>query len=127
LLERALTITQSLYGPDHPLTVARQNNLAATLRDVGQLDRAKTLLEKALAFYDRSFMESPLDAGIVMNNLANVYRAMGRAADARQSYERALAMLERSVGADHPFTVHTRENLASLERSGGAIGSPSDA
>ncbi len=49
LQERALTITEAAYGPDHPEVAADLNNLAQILRDLGDLEGARPLQERALA------------------------------------------------------------------------------
>jgi tetratricopeptide (TPR) repeat protein len=47
LHERALTITETAYGPDHPEVATRLNNLAAVLQDLGHSDEAQQLAERA--------------------------------------------------------------------------------
>jgi tetratricopeptide (TPR) repeat protein len=49
LLERALTITEAVHGPDHPDVAIRLNNLATVLQDLGQPQQARPLAERALA------------------------------------------------------------------------------
>ena len=49
LQERALAITETAYGPDHPAVATALNNLALILRELGQPDVARPLLERALA------------------------------------------------------------------------------
>ena len=49
LLERALAIDEAAYGPDHPDVATDLNNLALILRDLGQLEAARPLQERALA------------------------------------------------------------------------------
>jgi hypothetical protein len=48
LLERALTITEAVHGPDHPTVATSLGNLALVLRDLGQDEQARPLLERAL-------------------------------------------------------------------------------
>jgi transcriptional regulator with XRE-family HTH domain/tetratricopeptide (TPR) repeat protein len=48
LYERALRITETVYGPDHPTVATTLNNLASALRDLGKPDQAQPLLERAL-------------------------------------------------------------------------------
>ena len=48
-LEGGLAAAQRVLGADHPDTLAAMNNLAATLSDQGELDRAQELQEQVLA------------------------------------------------------------------------------
>jgi predicted RNA binding protein with dsRBD fold (UPF0201 family) len=48
LLERALAIYKTHFGPDHPTTAACLDNLATVLADQGHLDTARTQVERAL-------------------------------------------------------------------------------
>ena len=49
LEERALAITETTLGPDHPDTATRLNNLATTYRDLGRAAEALPLQQRALA------------------------------------------------------------------------------
>ncbi|MFF0042192.1 tetratricopeptide repeat protein, partial [Streptomyces mirabilis] len=49
LEERALAITETALGPDHPDTALRLGNLASTLSDLGRHPEALPLEERALA------------------------------------------------------------------------------
>ena len=48
------------------------------------------------------------------NNLAVVLKDQGKLDEAKAMYERALAGRERTLGADHPHTLGTVNNLAGL-------------
>ena len=48
------------------------------------------------------------------NNLACVLWDQGKLEEAKAMYERALAGQERALGADHPDTLQTVNNLADL-------------
>ena len=51
---------------------------------------------------------------MTVNNLAVVLKDQGKLDEAKAMYERALAGRERTLGADHPHTVGTVNNLAGL-------------
>ena len=49
LLERALTTTETVHGPDRPSIAFRLGNLATVMQDLGQPGQARPLLERAVA------------------------------------------------------------------------------
>jgi hypothetical protein len=53
-LERALTIREQLFGPDHPDIATSFNNLGALLRAQGDLVAARPLFERALAIREKA-------------------------------------------------------------------------
>ena len=70
-----------------PAPVAtRYNNLASVCVSVGEYNRAKELLEKALRIYEKILVENDLYVEKVCNNLAllNNYRIVGWCKDRRE-------------------------------------------
>jgi hypothetical protein len=55
LTERALAITETAYGPDHPDVAIRLGNLAGILQDLGQPAQARPLAERALAITETAY------------------------------------------------------------------------
>ena len=51
--ERALTIDEATFGPDHWKVAIRINNLGLVLRDQGDLTGARAAFERALAIWER--------------------------------------------------------------------------
>ena len=49
LMQRALTIAEASYGPDHPNVATSLNNLAQLLQDTKRLAEAEPLYRRALA------------------------------------------------------------------------------
>ncbi|MFC5056846.1 tetratricopeptide repeat protein [Saccharothrix xinjiangensis] len=47
LFERALTIDEATYGPDHPTVATRLDNLATVPQELGHDDQAEPLIERA--------------------------------------------------------------------------------
>jgi tetratricopeptide (TPR) repeat protein len=54
------------------------------------------------------------DVAASLNNLALLYKSQGRYSEAEPLYIQALDICERRLGANHPNTVTTRDNLAYL-------------
>ncbi|WP_261560970.1 tetratricopeptide repeat protein, partial [Frankia tisae] len=48
LFQRALTIDEAVYGPDHPEVATALNNLALALQDLGRAGEALPLFQRAL-------------------------------------------------------------------------------
>jgi|GEM_PF-3433866 len=55
------------------------------------------------------------DTARAMNNLALMYKKTGRIEEARRLYEEAITIQTAVLGADHPETRVTRENLQKVE------------
>nr|WP_238530466.1 tetratricopeptide repeat protein [Oscillochloris trichoides] len=51
LAERALAITETKLGPDHPAIATCLNNLAEILREVGEYAAAAVMLRRALDIF----------------------------------------------------------------------------
>jgi tetratricopeptide (TPR) repeat protein len=92
LAERALAITETAHGPDHPDVGARLNNLALILRDLGEPAQARPLAERALAITETAHGPDHPNVGIDLNNLALILRDLGETEQARSLEERASAV-----------------------------------
>jgi tetratricopeptide (TPR) repeat protein len=98
LEERALAITETAYGPDHPAVAIRLNNLAATLRDLGEPRQARPLLERALAITETAYGPDHPSVATCLNNLALTLQHLGEPGQAQLLLERAAAI----DGKRHP-------------------------
>ena len=70
LFRQALEIDRQTLGDDHPDTLTTMNNLAATLRNQGDLAGARALQEQVLEARRRVLGEEHPDTLTSMNNLA---------------------------------------------------------
>jgi tetratricopeptide (TPR) repeat protein len=114
LYERALAIDEKVRGPEHPDTASRLNNLAALLKDQGDLAGARPLYERALAIREKVLSPEHPDTATSLNNFANLLRDQGDLAGARLLFERALAIREKVLGPEHPDTADGLNNLTAL-------------
>ncbi|MFK0153966.1 FxSxx-COOH system tetratricopeptide repeat protein, partial [Streptomyces sp. NPDC090493] len=112
LEERALAVTKTALGPDHPTTATRLNNLAAVLDDLGRYAEALPLAERALAVTEAALSPDHPTTATRLNNLASVVSNLGRHVEALPLKERALAITEAALGPDHPDTALRLGNLA---------------
>lgn len=87
-----------------------------SLTDRGRTAEAITLVEQALASYERLLGPDHPRTLAARNNLAITYWAAGRTAEAITLHEQALVAMERVLGPDHPSTRVCRDNLARARR-----------
>ena len=121
-MDNALRDLDSGRFEDDPETdAALRETIGTVLRNNAQYDRARLLLEQALATQERLFgVDSPAVAPSV-NNLAEVHFQQGRYADAEPLFLRALAINERALGPDHAEVAIGLSNLAVLYGNDGRL------
>ncbi|HET9255791.1 MAG TPA: FxSxx-COOH system tetratricopeptide repeat protein [Pseudonocardiaceae bacterium] len=124
LLERALRIRETAYGPDHPHVAASLNQLAWTLRDLGEPATARPLCERALRIRETAYGPDHPHVAASLNTLSEVLRDLGEPATARPLHERALRIRETAHGPDHPDVAASLNNLALALRD---LGEPATA
>ena len=93
-----------------------QNNLAAVLKDLGNYEAAKSLLEKALASDEKNFEKDHPRTAIRHSNLGNVLYYLGDYEGAKSLFERAMASNEKNFGKDHPSTARSYSHMALVLR-----------
>jgi len=111
LLEKALRISERLFGDDHPETAKSYHNLATNLDARGKHATAQPLLEKALEIRLRLLGEDHPETAKSYNNLAVNLDYQGRSAEAQPVHEKALELRKRLVG-DHPLMAASYNNIA---------------
>ena len=105
-------------GPDHLDTAESLNNLGKTVRYQGDLDRAQTAHERALAIR-QARLGNHQDTAWSLIDLGLVLFDGGDLDGSAALTEQGLAMFETSVGPDHPDTAHSISRLATtLTRQG---------
>ncbi|MCX4667986.1 FxSxx-COOH system tetratricopeptide repeat protein [Streptomyces sp. NBC_01381] len=112
LEERALQLTETALGPNHPDTVTCLGNLAETLSALGRHTDALPLKERALQVAETALGPNHPTTATCLGNLAATYSALGRHADALPLKERALRTTETALGPNHPDTATCLGNLA---------------
>ncbi|MFE6026198.1 tetratricopeptide repeat protein [Streptomyces niveus] len=124
LVQRALTITETALGPDHPDTSICLNNVAATFSGLGRYLEALPLVQRALTITETALGPDHPDTAICLSNLSRTLGALGWHNDALPLVQRALTITETALGPDHPDTATCLNNLA---RTLGALGWHNDA
>ena len=110
----AMVARETLYGPDHPDTVASMLELGIFLHAKRAFDEAESLLRRALETRERVVGQIHPDTIACFEPLALLLRAKGDLAGAEAMHRRALAVREQVLGPEHPDSVSTLRDLASL-------------
>jgi tetratricopeptide (TPR) repeat protein len=116
--EAARRVSQGTLGD--PLAVARmQLQLGVTQLNLGNDERAMSLLDQARAVFLREHGEEHEATLLTMTSLAAAYRSTGRLAEARELLLRTRPIHERLLGRDDPKTLLNLSELAHVELEAG--------
>ncbi|MEM6295700.1 MAG: serine/threonine-protein kinase [Myxococcota bacterium] len=91
------------------------SNLATVTMQLGDLETAVDLQERALKQFETKHGENHPAVGSVVANRATVLRKLGRLDEASESFERAGKIFTASLGETHPNVIALRLNRANLE------------
>ena len=120
---RILATCRRILGDEAPSTLASMNNLAETLRALGDFAGARSLLERGLDVHRRLLGDEHPTTLTSLNNLALTLAAQGDYAGARGLQERLLDASRRVLGDDDPTTLTSLNNLAlTMEAQGDYAG-----
>ncbi|MEA5140691.1 tetratricopeptide repeat protein [Arcicella rigui] len=95
-----------------PKVSVLQNNLALVLKDLGEYENAKILLQKALISDEKNFGEEHPTTAVRYSNLALVLKDLGEYEKAKILLQKALISDEKNFGEEHPSTAVRYSNLA---------------
>ena len=103
-------------GTESPLDRATLDaQIAAVLREKGELDRAVALDRSALATREEILGEDHPDVADSLDNLGNVLHLLRDEDGAAAAQRRALEIRERVFGPWHPMVAASLNNLANIE------------
>ena len=112
-------INEAHYGRDHFQTANTLMNLGNAYGDLGNVQKKRELLERALGIFDAHYGRDHYQTAITLENLGNAYGALGNVQKKRELLERALGIQEAHYGRDHYQTANTLMNLGNAY---GALG-----
>jgi WD40 repeat protein/serine/threonine protein kinase len=125
-LKRALAISQSLLGENHPDTVSRYQQLARTLSAQGKSAEAESLLEKVLAAKEKLVAKFPANPQY-REELAKTYFLLGamrlgtdQMQQAEEAYRNAIKTQNQLI-AEFPSRPEYRLQLASAYNNLGRL------
>jgi CHAT domain-containing protein/lipopolysaccharide biosynthesis regulator YciM len=119
--QRAREIRQQTLG-EHPDTAAALLILASLYRTNGELDRAESLCQQALAMSEKVSGPDSLQVASALNTLANVYLNAKTFSKAEPLYLRVLAIREKTLGAEHLETLNIVNNIGIFYEQTGELG-----
>ncbi len=121
-LLRALEISQTRLGPEHPETLRCMDKLGATYAEAGDLDRAVPLLEKTLKLRQARLGPDHPDTLATMNNLGSAYvHVAGKLEDAVRLLEQVVGRRKAVLGPDHPSTLDSMAWLGTANAYAGHL------
>jgi len=109
--EVVVEIRARTLPPDHPALAGARQNLAVTLKTLGDLAGARALQEAVLEVRTRTLPADHSDLALARGNLGATLYELGDLAGARVLQEQALEVLARTLPADHPHLALARGNL----------------
>jgi tetratricopeptide (TPR) repeat protein len=122
--QRALAITETILGPDHPVVGIRLNNLAGSLRALGRPGEAEPLHRRALPISVAAYGPDHPTVSTALGNLGLSLLDLQRPEEAEPLFRRALAISEASDGSDDSLVSTSLGNLGGslieLQRPGEA-------
>ncbi|MEM6448520.1 MAG: tetratricopeptide repeat protein, partial [Cyanobacteria bacterium P01_D01_bin.123] len=102
------------FGSDHPNTARRYSNLAMVLKDLGDYEGAKELLEKATASAEQNFGSDHPTTAASYWCLAMVLKDLGEGDRAIVLLERTLAIFESVYPPSHPYIARARSHFQTI-------------
>ena len=117
LLERALTLTESVLGPDDRQTGDVSAQLADVYLDVRDTARAEPLYQRALTVMDATLGREHPASGVVRSRLARLYQLTGERLKAESLIRQGLDAIEHSLGPDHVLFVQSLTTLQALREN----------
>ena len=86
-------------------------NLGIAHEKLGNAEKQRELLERALAILEREYGSDHREVAIILTNLGIAHGKLGNAEKHRELLERALVIKEREYGSDHREVAITLTNL----------------
>jgi MinD-like ATPase involved in chromosome partitioning or flagellar assembly len=112
--EESMVLRQRAMGEDHADTLISKSNLAAVLRQQGQVDEAQFLEECIVESRERLLGAEHLDTLAARANLAATLARQGRTAEALGMQDNVLDAYLRMLGSEHQLTLSCKAARADL-------------
>jgi CHAT domain-containing protein/tetratricopeptide (TPR) repeat protein len=112
--QRAFETMRTALGPNHRDTVMAEKDLGMAWNELGEYQKARTLVEEALSIRSKAD-PSHVDVAILRHNLGAIEWQKGDYAAAREAFTAAAAGLTRAFGPDHPHVASALEGLAVVQ------------
>lgn len=103
--ERALAVYAALGRQEHTETLRLQDRRALVLKENGEIDAARALVEQTLAARQRTVGPNHLDTAASLYQLADLCHLQGEVAEAGMLYERVYIIRAEQLGATHHLSL----------------------
>ncbi|HEX6910750.1 MAG TPA: tetratricopeptide repeat protein, partial [Longimicrobium sp.] len=117
----AVRNAERVLGPYDPAVANCLGNLGQVYMKLGELELARTTLERALTIASAAWGEDHKDVAGHLNSLGMVSEKIGDYPSALTYYDRALRTVERVLGNEHRFTAYCLNNLGSVHQNLGNL------
>jgi len=113
MLKNALSIYETLFGPEHIFVAKSLYHLARCFYEQGTYKYAEELYQRALEIQEKVLGIDHPDVATTINYLGLLYNSQGKIALAKSLHQRALLIREKALGLDHPDVAYSLVNIAS--------------
>lgn len=115
----ALTMIETIQGPEHPDVVVGLNNLASLYFSQRAFDKAEPLWQRGLTISEKFLGDAHPHLIQTLLTLGLVTQVQKKFDRAETYYLRAIEIGKRSLGPDHPSLIPLFERYASFLRQAG--------
>ena len=112
-LDRAVFLSKTKLGLDHPDTLTMISNLASTYQNQGRWEEAEKLELRVVETSKIKLGLDHPDTLTMISNLASTYQDQGRWEEAEKLQVQVMETSKIKLGLDHPDTLSIINNLAS--------------
>ena len=113
-LEKAVQLSMTSQGPDHPETAGYQTNLALAFVLTGQFSRATPLLRRARQVTEARGGANSVQMGLILAEMSAIDSAQGKLSLAEEHAVQALRILSASKNANPAAVALAQVNLADV-------------
>jgi tetratricopeptide (TPR) repeat protein len=114
LHERAVDLATRTLGQGHPEVITLEIRYGSSLAKTGHLDRARVVLERALASLPTRYRDSQLNAAVIHALLSDVEYTAGRLDHAEEHARASLEIYKRTLSPEHVRLADAYTNLANV-------------
>ena len=126
LMERAVALGKTMFGPDHPDLATGYHHLARILKDLAEFPEALRLAESALTLDEATYGPEHHEVAADLALIGNIQRQLGNLPEATSRLERALAIRKAAFGPDSSLVATSLNDLGNVVRQQGDYGRARD-
>jgi tetratricopeptide (TPR) repeat protein/predicted Ser/Thr protein kinase len=112
--QRALVISETVLGPEHPSVALVLLNLGVTRDKLGEHRAALDAFNRGIEIVKAVQGPEHLNLGYLYNSVATTRKTLGDLEGAFAAQQRALAIWEATFGSEHPTVALAQANLGAM-------------